>query len=228
MATSSQTASTDFVRDNYIAIFDNKPSSYRESRQRLLLYYKKMKLQKRVGEATMNLLTSLSGAAWTRVEHLSEPATEQDDGFMTVVQELDKALRLFRTTTDQTLLQFCGEVREATREPERHKISLSKEVQAYVMLKHSGLAAEQRQLVLTQVGTTLTLSKVEATLYFLFGQDYKTTARVTGLRTWRGSSRTGCPLLRGDGLRLVGPYMTEDEPPWAVGGRVGISLSGRG
>ena len=105
------------------------------------MYYKKMKLQKKVGEATINLLTSLSGAAWTgvehlsgaawtRIEHLSEPATQQDDGFMTVVQELDKAFqydhrvempkaleRYFyqpQRRPDQTLLQFCGEVREAT------------------------------------------------------------------------------------------------------------------
>ena len=52
MASSAQSASTDLVRDTYTPIFENKPSSYQEYRQRLLLYYKKMKLQKKVGEAT--------------------------------------------------------------------------------------------------------------------------------------------------------------------------------
>ena len=52
--------SAEFVRDNYIPVFDNKPSSYREYRQRLMLYFKKMKLLKRTSEATINLHADLA------------------------------------------------------------------------------------------------------------------------------------------------------------------------
>ena len=91
-----------------------------------MLYFKKMKLLKRTGEATINLLTSMTGTAWTRVEHLSEVAPEQENGFMTVVVELDKAFQYDDTYempkaidrySDQTLLQYCGEVREGRQRP---------------------------------------------------------------------------------------------------------------
>ena len=217
------------MRDNYIPLFDNKPSSYREYRQRLLLYYKKMKIQKKTAEATISLLTSLSGVAWSRVEHLADSASDQEDGFMAVLTELDKAFQYdgrvempkaldryfysLQRKPEQTLLSFCGEVRESVRELERHGIKLPKEVQGYVMLKRSGLTAEQKQLVLSQVGVKLVPDQIESNLFFLFGQDYKSVARAPANRTWyRGSSKHGSSSATW--RRSYGTANVAEDLPW--------------
>ena len=54
----------DFVKDTYIPIFTNRPGDYKEWRKRILLYKKKSDLNKKSREATINLMTSLSGIAW--------------------------------------------------------------------------------------------------------------------------------------------------------------------
>ena len=90
-AAASAAASSEVVKDGFIPLFDGKPPSYREYRQRLMLYHRKMKLNKRPVEATINLLTSLTGAAWRQVQHLAESAPEAEDGFESVVKALDQA-----------------------------------------------------------------------------------------------------------------------------------------
>ena len=40
-------------------------------------------------EATINLMTSLSGIAWRQIEHLVDKASEAEDGFMLILSELD-------------------------------------------------------------------------------------------------------------------------------------------
>ena len=70
--TSSTTANPEVVRDNYIPVFDGQPSSYKEYRKRVNLYYKKMTLANKKTEATINLLTSLAGPVWKQVEHLAD------------------------------------------------------------------------------------------------------------------------------------------------------------
>ena len=80
----------DVTKDNYIPVFDGQPSSYREYRKRVMLYYKKMVLNKRSQEATINLLTSFSGHVWKQVEHLAETAPDAPDGFEQVLKQLDR------------------------------------------------------------------------------------------------------------------------------------------
>ena len=46
---------SDVVKDNYIPIFSCRPTDYRDWRARIMLYWKKMELQKREQEATINL-----------------------------------------------------------------------------------------------------------------------------------------------------------------------------
>ena len=60
-ASASAVGSSEVVRDSFIPLFDGKPTSYREYRQRFVLYYKKMKLNKHPVKATISLLTSLTG-----------------------------------------------------------------------------------------------------------------------------------------------------------------------
>ena len=90
-ASASVVGSSEVVRDSFIPLFDGKPTSYREYPQRLVLHYKKMKLNKRPIEVTINLLTSLTGTAWRQVQHLAESASETEDGFQQVLDALDKA-----------------------------------------------------------------------------------------------------------------------------------------
>ena len=135
MATSPTAASShvgDTVRDNYIPLFSNKPQDYKEWRKRIKLYQKKMELQKKNKEATINLLTSLSGISWRQVEHMVDKVSEDETGFDQVLVQLDKCFkyddrvempraleRFFYGSTrrgDQSLMQLlCRPSRSSTR-----------------------------------------------------------------------------------------------------------------
>ena len=73
---------------------------------------------------------------------------------------------------DQSLLQYCADHREARRELEKHKIAIPDSISGWLLLRRSSLTYEQRQMVQTHC-TSLEESKVEESLYYLFGQDYK-------------------------------------------------------
>ena len=227
-ASSSAVGSSDVVRDSFIPLFDGKPSSYREYRQRLVLYHKKMKLNKKPVEATINLLTSLTGNAWRQVQHLSESATESEEGFQTVLEALDKAFKyddrvempraldkffygLVRRP-DQTLLSYCSDHREALRDIQKHGITLPAEVEGWILLRRSGLSQEQRQLIQAQVQDKFTPERIEETMYFLFGQDYRTTARPQ-TRTWFRSGAKTAPSS-GGWRRYGAAHAAEDDQDW--------------
>ena len=192
-STGAATAGADTLRDNFIPLFDGKPTSYKEYRQRLLLYQRKMKLQKKPAEATINLLTSLTGIAWRQVEHLAETAPDAEDGFEQVLKALDQAFKYDSRVEmprsldkyfyggarrpDQSLLAYCADHREALREVQKHGIKIPPEVDGYILLRRSGLTNEQKQLIQSQVGANMSASKVEEHMYFLLGQDYKNVSR---------------------------------------------------
>ena len=190
MATTASAAAFtgDTVKDNYIPLFSNRPSDYKEWRKRVKLYHRKLELQKRGKEATINLLTSLMGVSWRQVEHLVDKIADEEDGFDQVLLQLDKCFkyddrvemprameRFFYGSTrrgDQSLMQYCADHREARRELEKHKISLPDSVSGWLMLRRSSLTYEQRQMVQTQC-TSLEENKVEEAMYYLFGQDFR-------------------------------------------------------
>ena len=89
-SSATATSNPDVVRDNYIPLFDGQPSSYKEYRKRVALYYKKMSLANKKTEAPINLLTSLNRPVWKQVEHLAETAPDDENGFNIVLQELDR------------------------------------------------------------------------------------------------------------------------------------------
>lgn len=62
--TTSGTGTTETLKDNYIPVFSNRPADYKDWRARIMLYFAKMKITKREQEATLNLMTSLTGMAW--------------------------------------------------------------------------------------------------------------------------------------------------------------------
>ena len=177
------------VRDNYIPIFDGRPSSYKEWRKRIVLYQKKMVLAKRPVEGVINLLTSFTGPVWKQVEHLSETASEQEDGFKTILTALDriyqyddkvempKAFERFfyniSRSNGVTLLAYCSDHREAARELEKYNVKLPDAVSGWLLMRHANLTPEQRQLVMSQVPKDFTPEKIEEAMFYLFGQDYK-------------------------------------------------------
>jgi len=198
----SQASSTqgglEVTRDNFIPLFDNNIKNYKEWRARILLYGKKMSLQNKGKEATINLLTSLTGVSWRQVEHEAEKLAESEDGFPRVLAMLDKcfkydsrveaprSMELFFFTMgrrpEQTLLTYVSEHKERQREIEKHGIKVPDAISGWLLLKRAGLTMEQRQLVMSQCGSDTEISKVEGALYFLFGQDFRTssTSRWTG------------------------------------------------
>eukprot|EP00435_Cladocopium_sp_Y103_P043761 s915_g12.t1 len=193
----------DTTRDTFIPLFNNKPQDYKEWRMRIKLYQKKLEIQKKNKEATLNLLTSLTGVSWRQVEHMVDKVTEEEDGFDKVLAQLDKCFkyddrvempraleRFFYGAVrrgDQTLMQYCADHRETRRELEKHKITLPDSVSGWLLLRRSSLTHEQRQMVQTHC-TSLEETKIEESMYYLFGQDYRGRNDVQ----WRGANaRTG-------------------------------------
>ena len=198
----------DVIKDSYIPIFNNRPGDYREYRARVMLYKQKMDLQKRPKEATINLLTSLTDIAWRQVEHLATSAPEAADGFDQVLRVLDKTFKYddrvempkaidrffyqLGRRNEQTLMSYTADYREAYRDLQKHKITLPDAVCAWILLKKSGLSAEQRQMVMTQVGTEMTEANVEEAFYLLYGQDYRGRANFAA-STGRGKGKGSKP-----------------------------------
>ena len=178
----------DSTKDSYIPLFSNRPQDYKEWRQRIVLYKKKLDLQKKSKEATLNLLTSLSGVSWRQVEHLVDKVADAEDGFQQLLSQLDRCFKyddrvampralekFFYGETrrgDPTLLQYCADHRAARRELERHKINLPDAVSGWLLLRRSSLTYEQRQMVQTHC-SSLDEIKVEESLYYMFGQYYR-------------------------------------------------------
>ena len=219
-ASTSQQMET--MKDTYIPIFSNRVADYREWRQRILLYKRKLALSGKEKEATINVLTSLTGVAWKQIEHLAESAVDETNGFDQVLSALDKAFKyddrvemprslekfFYQLTrrSDQTLLAYCSEHREQMREIEKHGIKIPDSVAGWLLLRRSNLTQEQKHLVQSQVGPKLESAKVEEVMYYLFGQDYK--SRVDSPSKWnkgpKKQQRWYSPRKSGTA------YMTED------------------
>ena len=198
-ANGGPTSAIDTVKDTYIPVFNNKPEDYREWRQRINLYKKKLNLQGKDKEAVINLLTSLQGVAWRQVEHQVEKLMEDSQGFDKTLELLDKAFRYdarvempralekffysIGRKTDQTLLNYVSDHQEALREVEKHGIKLPDNVSGWLLLRRSGLTTEQKQLIQSRCGD-LKDYEVEQAMYYLLGQDYKT--RSNPMATGKG------------------------------------------
>ena len=222
----------DVIKDRYIPIFTNGPGDYREYRARVMLYKQKMELQKRPKEATINLLTSLTDIAWRQVEHLATSAPEAADGFDHVLRVLDKTFKYddrvempkamdgffyqLGRRNEQTLMSYTADYREAYRDLQNCKISLPDEVRAWILLKRSGLSADQRQMVMTQVGINMMEASVEEAFYLLYGQDYRGRANFgssspnrgkgKGAKSWYPSRNQACYSTKNEGI-----YAADDD-----------------
>ena len=86
-------------------------------------------------------------------------------------------------------MSYTADYREACRDLQNYKISLPDEVRAWILLKRSGLSAEQRQMVMTQVGINMTEASVEEAFYLLYGQDYRGRANFGSSSPNRGKGK---------------------------------------
>ena len=81
----------------------------------------------------------------------------------------------------------------------------SSAISGWLLLRRAGLTADQRHLVMSQCGSNTETMKVEEVMYFLFGQDYRTSApRWTSSR----STTNSWPRYNKSFNRA---YMAEDE-----------------
>ena len=89
----------------------------------------------------------------------------------------------------QTLLSYTTEHREHLREIEKFQAKIPPAVSGWLLLRHAGLTAEQRQLVQTHVGATMEDVKIEEVMFLLFGQDYRRNTSEPS-RGFRGKGAT--------------------------------------
>ena len=189
-----------------------------------------MSLLSKKKEATINLLTSLTGIAWRQIEHVSEKLCDDEDGFGKAIKMLDacfqydervempRALERFfyqlQRRPEQTLLAYTSEHREQLREIEKYDIKLPSSVSGWLMLRRSGLTPEQRQMVQSQCGTSLDITKVEAAMFFLFGQDYR--SRHDASSRWSNGKRV---------KTTVGKRSTTPTRPMTMIGMARLSMT---
>ena len=217
----------DFVKDTYIPIFTNKPGDYKEWRQRILLYKRKSDLKKKQKEATINLMTSLSGIAWKQIEGIAEKAAEADDGFMMILTELDKTFKYddqvetpraferfffgLHQREGQTMINYAADHREALAEDGKHGISIADKVAGWLLLRPAGLSTGQKQMVQGRASAFTQTSVVE-TLYFLFGQDYK--GRASDNKSWESGKGYGASRWSRNQNYMVEDAYKMDDDEW--------------
>ena len=226
--TSSATTGMELLKDSYIPVFTNKPSDYREWRQRIQLYRKKLELQNKGKEAVLNVLTSLHGVAWRQIEAKVDAILAKDQGaFDALITKMDSLFRYnedvemprafekffygLNRRPDQTLMAYVADHRQALHEVEKPGVQISDKVSGWILLRRSGLTAEQKQLIQSQ-GPKLAYDKIVETMFYLLGQDYKGKITVD-LSKWRGRRIPSNPSSRwtkGHGYVTDEVYETED------------------
>ena len=203
---SSAPLDTQSLRDSYIPIFSGQPSDYREWRKRINLYYKKMVMTKRAGEAILNILGSFTGVVWRLFEDFPEDEIDKESAFTSILTTLDKHFAYddrvqlpadfegyfqgLNRKQGQTLLAYVTDHDEALRKVERHKVQLPVVVQGWHLLRRAHLSREQRQMVTLKAPTMEKNAVVEA-LFLLYGQDYKSGGHQPERRNTRWAGTRG-------------------------------------
>ena len=90
MSTAATSPESPTQRDCYIPVFMGQPADYREWRRRIALYYAKMALSNRRGEAVINLVSTLTGAAWRLMEDFRVTTAGKEGTFEQILKVLDQ------------------------------------------------------------------------------------------------------------------------------------------
>ena len=155
---SSPTSDGSVQRDSWIPVFTGQPSDYKEWRKRIQLYYHKMVLGKRRGEAILSIVGSLTGTAWRLVEDFDVSKAEEASAFDNLLKLLDSHFQYddrvqlpvdfgnyfsLSRKPNQTLLSFVSDHDEYHRKLEKHNVALPDSVQGWHLLRKSNLSKEQ-------------------------------------------------------------------------------------
>ena len=177
--------------DNYVPIFDNLQRSYKEFRKRCEIYRRKMTLAGRSKETVFNIVTLLSGKAWDLVDDIPMETLESEDGYKVVFERLDRGFKYDALTelpedfenffvrlhrkSNHTLQEYTADFARAERQLRvTHSVDLPEKVKAWWFLRKAGISREQRQLILTNVGTeNLSVERTQQAMNFILGQDSK-------------------------------------------------------
>ena len=170
-----------------VPTFNGEMSKYKEYRRRARLYLAKKKIEQKLEEAGVNLLSGLSGLAWDCCENIDPAELGTPAEVDKLFQLMDTQFRyderveaptefesLFEKTwrvKDQTLISFCSMMEQKLRKIAELKVVLPEALKGWLLLRRCGLSREQRTLIQSHVGTDLTFERVRQTLYFSLGQD---------------------------------------------------------
>ena len=147
---------------------------------------------------TLAIVGSLTGLAWTAVEELvDEPEElEKPEALQKVLALLDARFALEKSTElpdafeeyfyrgnrkpRETLFDYVQRTRQSTKKVKEFKIELPDKVQGWLLLRRAGLTAEQKALIMAQVGSDLAFDKVVAALQNTLGQTQVMTEKRGG------------------------------------------------
>jgi len=159
---SAEASPSSLLRDSFIPTFTGQPEDYREWRRRITLYHHKMKLGKRGGESILNIVSSLTGAAWRLLEDFDVSTAEGENTFDDLMKKLDQhfqyddRVRLpgdfdayfgMSRKSGQSIMEYVTLHDEYNRRLQRHGIELPESVQGWHLLRKCNLTKEQRQLI---------------------------------------------------------------------------------
>ena len=176
------------LRDSFVPTFSGQPADYREWRQRLHLYQRKMAITKRGHEAVLNLVGSFTGVTWRLFQDWTIEELHKEDAFERIVRTLDANFsydarvqlpndfegyfNLLQRQGGQTLLLYVTDHEEAYRKLQQHKVELPSSVQGWHLLRRASLSREQRQMITLKAPSLEKQAVIEA-MYLILGQDYK-------------------------------------------------------
>ena len=175
--------------DQFVPTFDNQQRHYKEFRKRCEVYKKKMEIANRSQETIFNIVTLLTGKAWDLIDDIGMEVLQGDQGYTRVFERLDRGFKFDALTElpedfehffvrlhrapGETLQDYASNYARAERQLRvTHQVELPEKVKAWWFLRNSGISREQRQLILTHVGSdNMTVEATQKALYFIIGQD---------------------------------------------------------
>ena len=168
--------------------FGNRAHEYKEYRKRVMLYERKMFLLADRRRQPSNLMSTLTGRAWSAVEDLNISDLESDDGTKKLLERLDTVFKYDALTElpydlwDLLLPHLSEEesdgprvlcwLWEAAEEVGPTWGDFARQGCRMVLLEEAGLRQDQRQMIMsTLAAEKISLDTVRKAVNFVIGQD---------------------------------------------------------
>ena len=187
MSTPSSSAPS-FKESNFsVPSFPGTVEGYKEWRQKIEIHARRMKARQQGTIVGLDILTSLSGRAWTTCEDLDMDKLETEDGYKLILARLDAIYKHDKRTElpeefetfffkgnrrqKETLLDYSSRFRQTYRKLESHDIVLPPNILGWLYMRRAGLSPHERTLILSQVGENLDLDTIEKAMKLTLGLD---------------------------------------------------------